>query len=104
MIAARLLDPSQRKSGSMTVVRPAAVSLSQSSLSLYSGERRTLAAYLYPVGATNQGVYWTSSDYSVASVDSYGTVTAYRPGTAIITATTPAGAMAACTVRVANWY
>lgn len=106
VITARLLDPSQRKSGSMTVVQPRSVgvSLSQSSLTLYPGESRTLAAYLYPVGTVTQGVYWTSSDYSVASVNSYGTVTAYRPGTAIISATTPGGSMAVCTVRVSNWY
>lgn len=106
VIAARLLVPSQRiNGGTMTVSLPQAygVSMSQSSLSLYPGESRTLAAYVYPVGAVSQGVYWTSSDYGVASVDSYGTVTAYRTGTAIITATTPAGSVAACTVRVSNW-
>ena len=106
VIAARLLVPSQRVSGSsMTASLPQAygVSLSQSTLSLYPGESRTLAAYVYPVGAVSQGVYWTSSDYGVASVDSYGTVTAYRTGTAIVTATTPAGFVAACTVRVSSW-
>lgn len=106
VIAARLLDPSQRKSGSMTAVQPQSpgVSLSQSSLSLYPGESRTLAVYLYPAGTVSQSVYWTSSDYTVASVDSYGRVTAYRPGTALISATTPAGALAVCTVRVSSWY
>lgn len=105
VIAARLLVPSQRKNGTFTVIQPRAsgVSLSQSTLSLYPSESRTLAAYVYPVGAVSQGVYWTSSDYSIASVDSFGTVTAYRPGAAIITATTPAGYVAACTVRVSNW-
>lgn len=104
VIAARLVDPSQRKTGSMTVLQPVSVSLSQSTMSLYPGESRTLAAYVYPVGAVNQSVHWISSNYSVASVDSYGTVTAYRPGTAIITATTPAGTVAACTVHVSSWY
>ena len=100
------LNDQNSKSGSMTVVQPQSpgVSLSQSSLSLYPGESRTLAAYLYPTGVVSQSVYWTSSDYTVASVDSYGRVTAYRPGTALISATTPAGALAVCTVRVSSWY
>ncbi len=105
VIAARLVDPAQRKNSvSLVAAQPAGVSLSQASLALYPGESRTLAAYVYPVGVASQSVRWTSSDYTVASVDAYGTVTAYRPGTVIVSATSPAGAVAACTVRVSSWY
>jgi hypothetical protein len=103
VIAARILDPSQRQSNNLTVVQPASVSLSQSSLSLYPGESRTLAAYVYPAGTVSRNVYWTSSDYTVATVNANGTVTSLRPGTAIITAATSAGTVSACTVRVLDW-
>lgn len=104
VIAARILDPSQRMTASLVAVQPASISLSQSTMSLYPGESRTLVSYAYPATAASQAVRWTSSDYSVASVDAYGTVTCYRPGTAVITATSAAGTAAACTVMVSNWY
>lgn len=104
VIAARILDPTQRVSSSLVAVQPASVSISQSTLSLRPGESRTLVAYVYPASAANQVVRWTSSDYSVAGVDSHGTVTCYRPGTAVISAVTAAGSSAACTVMVSGWY
>ena len=103
VIAARIVDPAQRVSTSMVALQPASVSLSQSSLALHPGESRTLTAYVYPASAANQVARWTSSDYSVASVDAYGTVTCYQPGTAIISAVTAAGSRAVCTVTV-SWY
>lgn len=104
VIAARLVDQTQRKNSVSMVTQPAGVSLSQASLAMYPGESRTLAAYVYPVGVASQSVRWTSSDFTVASVNAYGTVTAYQPGTAIITATSASGAVAACTVSVSGWY
>lgn len=105
VIAARIVDPSQRqRTNLVTVVQPASVSVSQAVLSLYPGESRTLVSYVYPATPANQVVRWTSSDYGVASVDAYGTVTCYRPGTAVITATTATGSTASCTVMVSNWY
>lgn len=105
VITARIIDPAQRqRTNLVTVVQPVSVSVSQSSLSLYPGESRTLVSYVYPATAANQIVRWASSDYGVASVDAYGTVTCYRPGTAVITATTAAGTTASCTVMVSNWY
>ena len=103
VITARILDPAQRVSTSMVAIQPASVSLSQSSLSLRPGESRRLVAYTYPASSTNQVVRWTSSDYSVASVDANGTVICYRPGTAIISAVTAAGSQAVCAVTV-TWY
>ena len=103
VIAARLLVPSQRISTSLVAVQPASVSLSQSVLTLRPGESRTLVSYVYPATAANQVVRWSSSDYSVASVDAYGTVICYQPGTAVISAVTAAGSVATCTVTV-SWY
>lgn len=100
VITARILDPAQRVSTSLVAVQPASVSLSQSSLALRPGESRTLAAYVYPASASNQVARWTSSDYTVASVDANGTVTCYQPGTALISAVTAAGSRAVCTVTV----
>ena len=45
-----------------------------------------------------------SSEPRTAVVDQYGTVTAIQPGTALIIASTPSGAMATCSVRVVDWY
>lgn len=41
----------------------------------------------YPSTATNPGVTWTSSDPSVATIDEYGKVTAYKSGRTKITMT-----------------
>lgn len=60
--------------------------LSQSSLSLAPGETRQLEVTFFPDGVADKSVSWTSSDESVATVAD-GTVTALKPGTALITAT-----------------
>lgn len=44
---------------------------------------------IYPQFSYNQELVWTSSDESVAMVDSFGVVTVIKPGTVVITATTP---------------
>ena len=60
-----------------------------------------LSATVSPADATNKGVYWTSSDTTVAKVDALGKVTAVKAGTATITATTVDGTKTAtCTVTV----
>ena len=53
----------------------------------YEGNQFSLAATVSPANATDKGITWTSSDNSVATVTSYGLVTAKSPGTATITAT-----------------
>lgn len=80
------------------------ITLNQTSVSLgtswLSTKTASLKATVTPAD-TNQNVTWTSSDDSVASVDSNGKVTALKKGVAIITATTDDGAKSAtCTINV----
>lgn len=64
------------------------------------GETFTLSYVISPANATDQTVYWHSSDPYVATVGVYsGTVTAIKAGTATITAMTmDGGFVARCTV------
>lgn len=62
------------------------VTLSKTSLSLNIGKTEILVATVSPDNATNKTVTWTSSNPSVASVDSGGKVTARAEGSATITA------------------
>ena len=52
------------------------------------GSTVRLSADVIPYGATDPSIIWTTSDASVASVDSTGLVTAVKEGTATITVTT----------------
>ena len=55
------------------------------------GDRQTFNAIITPVNATNQNVTWTSSDPSVATIDSSGNMRALKVGKTNITAITDAG-------------
>ncbi|QNK41550.1 Ig-like domain-containing protein [Caproicibacter fermentans] len=86
----------------VTVVVPVTgISLDKATLSLIKGNAATLTATITPEDATNKAVAWTSSNPSVAAVDSSGKVTAVGGGTATITVTAKDGGFAAsCTVTV----
>jgi len=76
------------------------VRLSASSLELEVGATYRLTVTVSPANATDRTPRWTSSNSSVARVDSRGNVSAISPGTATITAT--CGAKSAnCRVTVA---
>ncbi|MDE6693146.1 MAG: C10 family peptidase, partial [Muribaculaceae bacterium] len=66
---------------------------------LTEGDTFTLVATVSPENATDKTVTWSTSDASVAAVDSEGKVTAIAPGTATITATC-GSVSAACAVTV----
>ncbi len=77
------------------------VYLDKSSLDLSEGDTAKIAATIYPTNATTQTLKWTSSNSSVATVDSKGNVIAgATKGYAIITAsaTDGSGKFAECVV------
>lgn len=65
------------------------------------GKTQKLTASINPVNASNQKVSWKSSDPSVATVSSNGTITAKKKGTTTVTVTTADGfKRATCKVTV----
>lgn len=84
-----------------TVIKVTSVALSKISVSIIESNNETLTASIAPTNATNKKVKWKSSDNAIASVDSYGKVTAVKAGNATITVTTDDGNKAAtCNVTV----
>ena len=79
-----------------------AISLSLTEAALIEGDTLTLSAAAKPDNATDGGIVWSSSDVSVATVDSMGKVIAVAPGSAAITAAAKdgSGASASCEVTV----
>ena len=72
-----------------------------SAVSMKPGESTTLKAVLSPRSGTGTMTFtWSSSDSSVATVDTSGKITAVAPGTAVITATAPNGISADISVSV----
>ncbi len=86
---------------SVTVVATPAesVTLNQTSASLKVGESVSLTATVLPADATDKTVTWSSSNTSVAIVDSNGKVTAIALGSATITAKC-GSVSASCSVTV----
>ena len=77
-----------------------AVMISTYSISLTEGGSSTVSATVFPTNATNKEVFWTTSDPSVATVES-GLVNAVSAGKATITVTTEdGGKKATCEVTV----
>ncbi|MGE4509052.1 MAG: S8 family serine peptidase [Eubacteriaceae bacterium] len=76
------------------------IALSQTSMSLLAGNTNGLSVVYSPVNTTeSKTVSWSSSDPSIASVDSDGNVTGVSAGSATITATV-GDFSSACTVNV----
>ena len=78
---------------------PISVKLNRGTLTLGVGEKYGLIKTVSPSSA-NQACTWSSSNSSVASVDSSGKVTAKKSGTANITVKTTNGKTATCKVTV----
>ena len=79
------------------------ISLNQTSLTLNEGQTANLSvSAIAPDNANDKSVTWSSSDESVATVDSDGKVTAVSKGTAAITATANdgGGKQVTCAVNV----
>jgi len=75
------------------------ITLNKSTLSLQAGKTESLVVSYQPSQPSGVSVTWTSSNNSVATVNSSGTVTAVKAGTAVITVSVD-GFSAACTVTV----
>ena len=82
-VAALVLPQSCKKKN--PVIDVASVSVAPASLTLTEGDSQRLSATVLPPDATDPTVTWSSSNVQVATVTS-GTVTAVKPGNAIITA------------------
>jgi len=78
------------------------VQLDKDTMDVFVGDRYDLVETVMPENATNKLVVWSSSNTSVATVDRDGRVTAVRPGTATIRATTRDGGFIA-TSEVTVW-
>jgi len=70
------------------------------SISIFPGESKTVSARVEPEKLSDIGVYWVSSDESVATVDSNGKITGVYEGTATITAVANDGGGARSEIRV----
>lgn len=77
------------------------ISLDTTTMNLMVNNSKQIAAITTPAGV---GVTWSSSDTSIATVDSTGKVTAVKEGQATITATTTDGSnlSATCIINVTN--
>jgi hypothetical protein len=84
-----------------TPIEVTSLRLSKSSLSLVLGKDYQLKAYVSPSNATDKTVSWTSSDSTVATVDTEGCVYALSLGKATITASC-GNKKAECKVTVAK--
>ncbi|WP_160721960.1 cell wall-binding repeat-containing protein [Isachenkonia alkalipeptolytica] len=82
------LEPSEDTEQNVAVN---SVSLNKSNTTLLKGGSKTLRATISPSNATNQNVTWSSSDESVATVNSNGRVQGVGEGTATITVRTDDG-------------
>ena len=78
------------------------ITLSETHKFMNVGTSGTLTATVGSDTATNKNIIWTSSDNSICSVDSYGTLNAGEPGIAVITVTAADGSIvsATCVVQI----
>lgn len=81
-----------------SVVHVTGVTLNVSSLSLRVGTIAKLYENVLPSNASNKNVIWSSSNTSVATVDSNGNVAGRKAGSAYITVTTVDGSKSARTL------
>ena len=79
---------------------PTSITLSKTTVFLPQGKAIELSATLVPADVKDKIITWTSSDKNVAYVNDKGKVVASNQGTTVITAASPGGAKATCTITV----
>lgn len=79
---------------------PASALRMTGSVRLAIGESRPLSVTAEPADADISDITWSCDKEKVLSVDQQGRITGLAAGTATVTASTPAGASASCTVEV----
>lgn len=103
-ITATTTDGGKKATCAVTVTTPASgVSVAPTTATIIKGQTQQLTATVAPSSASNKSVSWSSSNNSVATVNSSGLVTAKAAGNADITVTTADGnykAVCKVTVRV----
>lgn len=102
-IIARSVDnPSVMALCNITIEVPvASIGLDDKELILYVGQAQRIGYTVLPINASKSGVQWTSTNTSVATVDTTGKVTAKNVGTTVIIAKTLDGGFTThCTVFV----
>lgn len=103
-ITATTADGGHKASCTVSVTTPTSgVTLSPTATTIIKGKTQQLTATVAPATASDKSLTWTSSNTSVATVNSSGLVTGVAAGSATITATTANGghkATCAVTVRV----
>ena len=87
-----------------TVTQVTSIILSETTIKMVQSETHELTATVRPSNATYKNVAWSSTDESVATVDSKGQVTAIGYGTCYIVATAKdeSGTTARCKVEVTS--
>lgn len=84
-------------------VQVESIELNKSVTTILKSGTETLIASITPSNATNTSIVWSSSDDSIASVDSNGVVTGIGTGTATITAKTVDGGLVdSCIINVST--
>ncbi len=83
-------------------VEAESIELNKTSENMKIGDTLTLIPTILPANTTNKTVIWTSSDPSVATVEN-GVITAIGVGSAIITAETSNGKMAAVIITIKGY-
>jgi len=78
------------------------VSVSPTIADLYVGTAKYLSAIIVPANPVNKNVSWSSSDTSVATVDTTGLVTGVAVGSATITVTTQDGSFTATSIATVS--
>ncbi|WP_421871698.1 alpha-amylase family glycosyl hydrolase [Marinoscillum sp.] len=88
--------------GNVPTVDVTGVGLNPTNITINQGLTQQLNASVQPSNATNQGVSWSSSNTSVATVSASGLVTAVGAGSATITVTTNDGGFQASSSVTVN--